>query len=78
MEFEIDRRKINEFKKLSNYRKAQSIKHSTMSIWGRWIKNKISPTIKSLECNTSELNSAELAIAILELRQEYRERKNVV
>lgn len=78
MEFEINRDKINQFKRLSNYKKARLLNYTSMAIWGRWIKDKISPTIRSIECHALSstypggLNPAEVAIAILELRQEYK------
>ena len=78
MKFEINRQKIDEFKTKSNYKKSQVSNGISMSVWGRWIKDRHSPSLRSLESVTESngLNSAELAIAILELRQEYKEKIN--
>jgi hypothetical protein len=78
MKFEINRQRIDDFKVKSNYRKSQVSSGISMIVWGRWIKDMNSPTIRSLESVTENngLNPAELAIAILELRQEYKEKVN--
>lgn len=75
MQFEIDRNKINELKNMSNYRKTHICQGTSVSMWGRWIRDIHSPGIRTLEDISKHggLNPAELAIAILELRQEYLE-----
>jgi hypothetical protein len=78
VQFEIDRNKINELKNMCNYRKTHICQGTSVYTWGRWIKDKHSPGIRTLEdiSKHSDFNSAELAIAILELRQEYLEKQS--
>lgn len=78
MEFEIDRDKINKFKQQSNYRKSK-IYNIGIYMWSRWHREKTSPCMSSLEqmAQYGELNAAELAIAILETREEYRQKHKI-
>jgi DNA-binding MarR family transcriptional regulator len=78
MEFEIDRDKINRFKQQSNYRKSK-IYNIGIYMWSRWHREKTSPCMSSLEqmAQYGDLNAAELAIAILETREEYRQKHKI-
>lgn len=78
MQFEIDRTKIDELKNISNYKKTYICQGTSADMWGRWIKDIHSPSIRTLEevSKHSELNTAELVIAILELRREYLEKQS--
>lgn len=80
MQFKINRQKIDEFKCKTNYRKNQIAGGTYSGMWTKWKKGQRSPNISNLEKIGQEcdLNAAELAIAILELREEYRQQQSVV